>query len=102
MKAVVCTLFLAASLLIAQTKTHKIGHPDYVPDEKTAIRIAEAVLIAQFGEARVKEQQPLWAEGIYDVWLVQGTLHGEHGPGGNFGVYVQKHSGCVGIIEQMK
>jgi hypothetical protein len=25
------------------------AHPDYVPDEKTAERIAEAVLVAQFG-----------------------------------------------------
>jgi len=35
------------------------SHPDYVPDEKTAERIAEAVLVAQFGQERVNAQLPL-------------------------------------------
>jgi hypothetical protein len=36
-------------------------HRDYVPDSKTAERIAEAVLIAQYGEERVTAQLPLVA-----------------------------------------
>src|ERR1700733_15359206 len=36
-------------------------HRDYVPDSKTAERIPEAVLIAQYGEERVKAQLPLVA-----------------------------------------
>ena len=79
------------------------SHPDYVPDEKTAVRIAEAVLIAQFGQGRVNAQLPLHAVSTSkNAWLVQGTLHGLHGPGGNFGVWVNKHTGCVTVMEHMK
>jgi hypothetical protein len=79
------------------------SHPDYVPNEKTAVRIAEAVLIAQFGQERVDAQTPLHAvSASKDAWLVQGTLHGLHGPGGNFGVWVNKHTGCVTVMERMK
>ena len=37
--------------------THS-DHRDYVPDKKTAERIAEAVLEAQFGEERIKTPGP--------------------------------------------
>jgi hypothetical protein len=78
-------------------------HPDYVPDEKTAERIAEAVLVAQFGQERVSAQLPLHAASTSkDLWLVQGTLEGLHGPGGNFGVWVNKHTSCISVIERMK
>jgi hypothetical protein len=79
------------------------SHPDYVPDEKTAVQIAEAVLVAQFGQERVSAQLPLHAASTSkDLWLVQGTLQGLHGPGGNFGVWVNKHTGCVKVMERMK
>jgi len=58
-------------------------HPDYVPDEKTAVQIAEAVLVAQFGQERVNAQSPLRAVSTSkDAWLVQGTVRGLHGPVG--------------------
>jgi hypothetical protein len=78
-------------------------HRDYVPDEKTAERIAEAVLVGQFGQQRVSAQLPLHAESTgKDVWLVQGSVKEPHGFGGNFGVWVDKHDGCVSVIEGMK
>jgi len=47
-------------------------HADYVPDEKTAVQIAEAVLVAQFGQERVNAQSPLRAVSTSkDAWLVQ-------------------------------
>ena len=80
-----------------------LPHPDYVPDEKTAVLIAEAVLIAQFGQDRVNAQLPLHVVSTSkEAWLVQGTLHELHGPGGNFGVWVNKHTACVTAIERMK
>ena len=83
-----------------------LPHPDYVPDEKTAERIAEAVLIAQFGQERVSAQLPLHTESISkDQWLVEGALKDKEGRtqvGGGFGVWVNKHAGCVSVIERMK
>ncbi len=67
------TILPLAGALLAAGQTHK-GHRDYVPDEKTAVQIAEAVLTAQFGEERVKEHLPLRGSNSYgDVWIVQGT-----------------------------
>jgi NTF2 fold immunity protein len=100
-------LAFALSLnLVALGQDHKklpVHSRDYVPDERTAERIAEAVLGGQFGQERVNEQLPLFTlSPAKDVWLVQGTLHGVHGAGGNFGVWIDKHDGCVGVIEEMK
>jgi hypothetical protein len=82
------------------------SHPDYVPDEKTAERIAEAVLVAQFGQERVNAQLPLRAVSTSkDAWLVQGALKDKEGRiqvGGSFGVWVNKHDGCVKVMERMK
>lgn len=86
------------------------AHRDYVPDETTARKIAEAVLVAQFGQARVDSQQPFMVAvtgegGSY--WLVQGTVR-ESGSshlqvGGGFGVWINKHSGCItNVVENMK
>jgi hypothetical protein len=81
-------------------------HPDYVPDEKTAERIAEAVLVGQFGQERVNAQLPLHTASIgKDQWLVQGALKDKEGRtqvGGGFAVWVNRHTGCVSVIERMK
>ena len=81
-------------------------HPDYVPDAKTAERIAEAVLVAQFGQERANAQLPLHAASMSkDQWLAQGAVKDKEGRtqvGGNFGVWVNKHTGCVSVIERMK
>jgi hypothetical protein len=81
-------------------------HPDYVPDEKTAERIAEAVLVAQFGQNRVNAQMPFHTASMSkDQWLVQGAIKDERDRtqvGGSFGVWVNKHTGCVSVIERMK
>jgi hypothetical protein len=79
-----------------------------VPDEKTAERIAEAVLVGQFGEERVKQQLPLYAHSIRkDVWMVTaagGRLDSAGNPkvGGGFGVWIKKSDGCLSVIEHMK
>ena|SRR5437763_1610318 len=86
-------------------KEPKKQHRDYVPDEKTAVRIGEAVLIAQFGEEQVKAQFPLRASNAYrDVWIVQGSQPGPPQKGGNgLSVMINKHSGCVvSVMERMK
>ena len=46
----------------------------FVPDSKTATRIAEAVLIAIYGEA-VLSDRPFKAKLEHGTWTVVGTLH---------------------------
>jgi hypothetical protein len=95
-------VFLAGALVaVAQTPKK---HRDYVPDEKTAVKIAEAVLTASFGEERVKSQLPLRCRnGGRDVWIVVGTEPGPPHKGGGMAVMINKHSGCIiSILEHMK
>ena len=40
-----------------------------------------------------------------DLWLLEGTVKDEEGwtqVGGGFGVWVNKHSVCISVIERMK
>jgi hypothetical protein len=53
-----------------------------VPDEKTAISIAEAVWIPIYGKETVDSEKPLKAHLEGDVWIVQGTLHAGTGSRG--------------------
>jgi hypothetical protein len=50
----------------------------YVPDARTATRIAEAVWIPIYGEKEIRSQRPFDAEFRDAVWLVYGTLHDPH------------------------
>jgi NTF2 fold immunity protein len=92
-------VLMIAAISFGQTRKVK---PDSVPDKVTAERIAEAVLVAQFGQERVSAQLPLRADAVKDVWLVQGLIPNSLATGGNFGVWIDKHSGCVTAMEHMK
>jgi hypothetical protein len=83
-------------------KEWKPNRRDYVPDEKTAARIAEAVLVGQYGQERVNSQLPLFVKRMKNVdhWLVEGN---GKTPGGNFGVVINKHTGCIDVVmEKMR
>jgi hypothetical protein len=102
---VITTALFLTMMALAQEAS--LTHPDYVPDEKTAQRIAEAVLIGQYGEERVKAQLPLLvAPRGKGKWVVQGRVTDKEGNpqvGGGFGVLLNKHDGCVlQVVENMK
>jgi len=78
---------------------------DYVPDQKTAERIAEAVLIGQYGEERVSAERPLIVDGSNkEYWIVQGAPreNGMSGLGDGPAVWINKHTGCLKVLEHMK
>ncbi len=59
---------------------HRLAkHKDYVPDETTAIKIAEAVWLPIYGES-IYVNRPFVATLEKGIWLVTGTL-----PEGYFG-----------------
>src|SRR5277367_3033449 len=47
----------------------------YVPDSKTAVKIAEAVLMPVYGEKHIESERPFHAKLKDNVWTVAGTLH---------------------------
>lgn len=103
-----CRLLVLVLLITSITTAQEARkvHPDYVPDQTTAARIAEAILIGQYGEERVKAQLPLLVDGSNKrYWIVQGHTHGDEAPsfGGGYAVWIDKHSGCIAmVVESMK
>jgi hypothetical protein len=67
----------------------------WVPDEATAIRIGEAVAIAQWGEAKIAKERPFKARLRNDVWTIHGTLHPQGAFGGTAVVQLSKSTGAV-------
>jgi hypothetical protein len=106
MRKLPAVMLLLMMIVFAKNSAKGASPTDYVPDQKTAERIAEAMLVGQFGQERVNAQLPLHAESMgKDQWLVQGSLKDKEGRtqvGGNFGVWVNKHTGCISVIERMK
>src|SRR5260221_14156208 len=47
----------------------------YVPDSKTAVKIAEAVLIPVYGETKIESERPFEANLKDNIWTITGTLH---------------------------
>src|SRR5262245_34289072 len=70
-------LLVAAILLVGTLVAQANGRTPAngsVPDETTALRIPEAVVVALLGEREVAGQHPFTASLIGDFWYVNGTV----------------------------
>jgi len=70
----------------------------FVPDSKTAMKIAEAVLVPVYGDKVIESEKPLTAKLEHDVWKVYGTLHCPDGNGGTSALC----DGGVAVVEISK
>ncbi len=78
---------------IAHAKTYR-PPAGYVPDSKTAVAIAVAVLTPIYGKAKIESEKP-WHTGLKDgVWTVVGTFNGK-GMGGSAVIQIDKKTGEV-------
>ena len=89
------TLMMTFCMLLAFARPHSYTPPNgFVPDEKTAIRIAEAVLTPIYGERQIESERPFIATLRGDVWAVTGYL-----PPGTLGgvaeIRISKKSGKI-------
>ena len=75
----------------------KSVHPNdgFVPDEATAVKVGEAVAIAQYGETTISHERPFRARLRGGIWTVQGTLHPEGAYGGTAVIRVRKEDGAI-------
>lgn len=73
-----CTVLLALELAGQGYKPAS----GYVPDSKTAVKIAEAVLASVYGEKQIESERPFTATLKNGVWTVTGTLRCPDGKGG--------------------
>lgn len=67
---VTCLSFVGAAL--GEGYKPKDG---YVPDARTAMKIAEAVLVPVYGERKIESERPFSATLKDGVWTVAGTLY---------------------------
>jgi hypothetical protein len=94
-KLVLCFLLLAGPDVSGQGVKPAGG---FVPDSKTAVKIAEAVLTPVYGEKQIKSEEPFVAELKNDVWTVHGTLHCPDSKGGT----TTSCAGGVAVVEISK
>jgi len=70
-RAAVAALLICSSIVQARGFQPPQG---YVPDSKTAIRIAVAVLSPIYGEKQIQSEKPFHASLKHGVWTVNGSL----------------------------
>jgi NTF2 fold immunity protein len=72
-------------------------HPKngFVPDESTAIQIAEAAARAQYGDKTISGEQPFHARLYGETWIAKGTLHPQGALGGTAVVKISKLDGKI-------
>lgn len=94
-------LLLTLLLLSTSAGAEEWYHPEHaIPDEPTAVAVAEAVLKAVYGAKVIEEQLPLLARRREDEWVVTGTFHQLTGSnvikvGGVATVRLSVRTGCV-------
>jgi hypothetical protein len=65
-----------------------------IPDQATALRVAEAILEAAYGKIEIARGEPFTATLKGDVWVVQGTIPAGWVGGAGY-VEIEKSKGCV-------
>jgi hypothetical protein len=99
-------LLICGASLYAQSRPTTA--PDgFVPDEATAIRIAEAVFIPIYGHKKVRSERPFRARLDGDHWIVSGTLPKSPDPGlimvgGTMMAEINSRTGAVRAVYHMK
>ena len=61
-------------LLVSAAQEQPAQARDFVPDEATAVRIAEAVFIPIYGEKHMRSERPFHARLDGDYWIISGSL----------------------------
>jgi len=95
-RSVVLTIVLLGPFLLpaASQKESYTPREGFVPDEKTAIRISEAVLTPIYGEKQIKSEEPFSAKLHNGIWTVTGTIE-EGVEGGVAEIKISKRTGTI-------
>jgi hypothetical protein len=90
----VTTAILLACVSVIGADRSKLPPQGIVPDEATAVKIAEAIWLPVFGEQVVAKFRPYQAELKNGVWTVYGTLP-RNSRGGTPMLAIRKEDGRV-------
>ncbi|WP_256081718.1 NTF2 fold immunity protein [Massilia sp. YIM B04103] len=99
MKKIFFLLLLLASFHANSEDLHRkkyggyIPQQGFVPDERVAVLIANAVLVPIYGEESIDRQKPFHVSLKSGVWVVEGKF--PDGPGGTFQIHISKKTGAI-------
>ena len=98
---IVMLILSSASLFAADAERHSYKSRDgYVPDEATAIRIAEAIWLPIYGDT-IYTEKPFKARLENRVWIVEGSLPEGH-KGGVAEIEIAKDDGKILRVSHSK
>jgi hypothetical protein len=75
MMIIVFALLFTGMSARAQGKHTVTPKEGFVPDQDTAVKIAEAVLTPIYGAEKLSQEKPFVAKLSGSIWLVSGTFH---------------------------
>jgi hypothetical protein len=84
-------LLMLTSAALAQAPAPKNG---FIPDEATAIKVAEAILSPIYGEKQILSERPFHATLSGGIWTVAGSLP-KGWDGGVATIRIDKKTGAV-------
>ena len=82
---------LVTTSVFAQAPAPKNG---FITDEKTAIRVAEAILAPIYGDQQIAQERPFQAALHGGIWTVEGTLS-KGDTGGVAQIRIDQRTGAV-------
>jgi len=90
------TVVILLSIAAATAQNISREFPEgLVPDQKTAIAIAEAVLFHVYGEKAIREQRPYIVKHIRDKWIIDGAPPPRGMAGGSFHIIISQRDGRI-------
>jgi hypothetical protein len=75
------SMFLLVGPLLGAGERQSWPANGFVPNEKTAVRVAEAVLAPLFGDELIRSEEPFTAQLKNGIWVVRGTVPEGHNGG---------------------
>jgi len=97
MRSLLASAFLLVILGVptsGQELDARVAANGVVPDEVTALRVAQAILVGAYGERAVAQQQPLTANLFQETWWINGTPPHSFGRG-RMHVEISKSDGRI-------
>ena len=85
-------ILMLTSSVRAQAPTPKNG---FIPDENTAVKVAEAILSPIYGEKQILIERPFHATLDDGIWTVSGSLPKEWHDGGVAMIRINQKTGAV-------
>ena len=93
--AISLTMSLLISTLIGQSVPKAVKpQAGFIPDQATALRVAEAILIPIYGREQVESERPFSVELSGNTWKVEGHL-ASGTDGGVADVWLDKRDGRI-------